>query len=198
MAGVTWTGGGPGTRPWQHLVREACAARARRWTLRGQVQRSSQARWAWFISLLTSSLTPGYPKPCPATHLVTPISPEQPVGPHVERLLRLGVAERQTVALCPQLVGPVQPTALGRLRPLHRHPEAVHCERGSRGSHGAWQGWRPQRCAEGHSQRPKDAPRRARGPEPRHGPGRGAMPQVGGLCPRRTLSSSPALPSSRE
>lgn len=63
----------------------------------------------------------------PIPHLVTAISPEQPVGPDIEDLVCPWVLQDEAVTLSLEHVGATQLTALCSLGPLHRHPEGVHC-----------------------------------------------------------------------
>lgn len=63
----------------------------------------------------------------PAPYLVPAVSPEQPVGPDVEDLIRARVLQDKAVALSLEHVGAAQLASLRGLGPLHRHPEGVHC-----------------------------------------------------------------------
>jgi len=63
----------------------------------------------------------------PAPHLVPAVSPEKPIGPDIEDGICLWVLQDEAIPLSLEHVGAAQLAPLRSLRPLHRHPEGIHC-----------------------------------------------------------------------
>lgn len=60
------------------------------------------------------------------THPISPVSPQQLVGPHLDLPLGLWILQYQGIIFSLQPVAAGQPTTIGRVSTLNAHPELIH------------------------------------------------------------------------